>query len=532
MPGWSICYNGLTGETHFGGGALTMNQPADSASLPMTEQQRQRRNLLMLSCVAILAAVCAAWVFRGELFGDGDDRPTASPLLIEKREAVEALKLWFPGRGGDAGAISLILRNGHWMLADADTLANQATVNDLLSALASARRDSSPLSTTEAAARELGLADDSLDIAAVWWGDGAGIPSDSKPMVYAQHGKFREAGSFEVRRFGMAHVPSDVKAWQADAVSILGNADPEAVVAIELRDEHTFVESSIQLPNGAARLPVSVWRVMRQGGGGWICDRTNEQATEARVASCLFYAGMVPVTGPHAQVSLTMRDGGETSRVQVLPHPRYILEFTLRDGSTRMARLGLPDRSQPQAHGLLTVPHLGKGIYRIGLVQLRELAPSLRILTGNPGLSDEPNFGRDTGTGAGSNEPPAPTAADPKWHGIDPANYKFIVFTAINRRFPGAMPSTRPYAEALAAATAVLGEITDASDSRETTFSQLAVRHSDWRGEAAGAPTLAAHPSGTAPTDVIEAAKQLKPGELTPHPIDAEDGIYVILRVR
>lgn len=500
----------------------------------MTEQQRQRRNLLVLSCVAILAAVCAAWVFRGELFGDGENGSAVSPLLVEKREAVGALKLWFPGKGKQPVEISLLQKNGHWMLVETDTLASQAAVNDLLSALASARRDSSPLSTTEAAARELGLADDSPDIAAVWWGDSASIPADTKPMVYAQHGKFREAGSFDVRRFGMARVPSDVKAWQADAVSILGDADPESVVAIELADRHRFAKTSVVLPGDAKEGSWSLWRIARSDDGGWWCDRTESKANPARVASCLFYAGMVPVDGvrPYRTFQMTQESGN--TEVRILESPRYALTFSIRGGSKRTAFLGISGSDDGPAHGLLTIPHMGKGIYHIGLVQLRELGPSLRILTGNPDLPDEPSFGRDpdSGSGAGSSKPSTPAATDPNWQGIEPANYSFMVFTAINRRFPGAMPSTRPYAEALAAATAVLGEITDSSDSREATFGQLAVRHSDWRGEAAGAPTLAAHPSGTAPADVIEAAKQLKPGELTPHPIDAEDGIYVILRVR
>jgi hypothetical protein len=244
----------------------------------------------------------------------------------------------------------------------------------------------------------------------------------------------------------------------------------------------------------------------------------------------LFYAGLIPVTGVQAHVEYSLTDGASKNVHWVHEYPRYELSFTLANGRTRSAKLGLPREGKDRQYAILKVPHMGNGLYLIGLVQAGELAPSLRAISGNLNSVDEPRFDVDSGSEA---KPPDPApSADSKWHGIDPANYRFIVFTAINRRFPGAMPSTRPYGEALAAATAVLGEITDIQGPKEPVVNQLAVKYSDWRGEAAGAPTLAAYPGDIPPSDVIDAAKSLQPGEVSPTPIDAEDGIYVVVRIR
>jgi len=392
------------------------------------------------------------------------------------------------------------------MLEDTDTLAEQSLVAELLAAIRTARLDASPLATTQAAATELGLADTSSEVVALWWSGERNLNSPWTPKIFVQHGKFRLSDSFVVHRFPMPRIPTTLKAWQASSVSILTEAEAESVVAIERKD--------LRPKNGEL-----IWRVEREPSQAW--RETSKEATavsQARVASCLFYAQALPVHHLSDEVNSPFFGSRGSPFGEVNDWDG--LTFTLRNGERVWVRLN------PRT-GTISLPRLGKGSYSVGRIQLNELAPSREALLGDAPAIDPANpIVKPSGNAA----PPGDVKHD--WQGIAPADYLFIVFPTMHRPFPGLMPTTQSDAEAHKDAVEFIRLLSMRGMPFDQQMNQQAKNPTTHAGPDGNAPTLADHPNGIPPAEVIAAAKLLEPNKHSPEPIVAEDGIYVLLQVK
>jgi len=94
------------------------------------------------------------------------------------------------------------------------------------------------------------------------------------------------------------------------------------------------------------------------------------------------------------------------------------------------------------------------------------------------------------------------------------------------------MPTTMSLDEAREHAAALIVRMSMQGTVPSVQIDKLAASGSLFAGPDGKAPTLADHPNGIPPQEVIDAAKQLQPGQVSSEPVDAEDGMYVIFRVR